>query len=187
MDAAVLRAFDESLGCFERLGAQIEEVSLPEAFATMGQMVGEIIGTEGYHFVGELVDDPALPVDDDVRPRIQIGRDLPAQTYYQRLRDQVRLRRAFDDALAGFDALLTPTVATPAPAVNTIDQSGTAAGFTRPFNLIEYCALALPNGRSDDGLPTSLQIACRGFQELLALRIGHAYQQATDWHTGIAR
>jgi aspartyl-tRNA(Asn)/glutamyl-tRNA(Gln) amidotransferase subunit A len=31
-------------------------------------------------------------------------------------------------------------------------------------------------------LPTSLQIVCRGHAEPLALRIGHAYQAAHDWH-----
>jgi aspartyl-tRNA(Asn)/glutamyl-tRNA(Gln) amidotransferase subunit A len=44
------------------------------------------------------------------------------------------------------------------------------------------CALALPNGATAVGLPLSLQIACRGYDEAMALRIGHAYQQATDWH-----
>jgi aspartyl-tRNA(Asn)/glutamyl-tRNA(Gln) amidotransferase subunit A len=44
------------------------------------------------------------------------------------------------------------------------------------------CALALPNGVTARGLPLSLQIACRGYDEAMALRIGQAYQQATDWH-----
>ena len=53
----------------------------------------------------------------------------------------------------------------------------------RFVNILEMCALALPNGfTAEAGLPISLQIACRGYQEALALRIGHAYQQATDWH-----
>ena len=41
---------------------------------------------------------------------------------------------------------------------------------------------ALPNGFTATGLPISLQIACRGYDEATALRIGWAYQQATDWH-----
>jgi aspartyl-tRNA(Asn)/glutamyl-tRNA(Gln) amidotransferase subunit A len=32
------------------------------------------------------------------------------------------------------------------------------------------------------GLPTSLQIVCRSYDEATALRIGWAYQAATDWH-----
>jgi aspartyl-tRNA(Asn)/glutamyl-tRNA(Gln) amidotransferase subunit A len=42
--------------------------------------------------------------------------------------------------------------------------------------------VALPNGIAGDGLPTSLQIVCRACDEATALRIGWAYQGATDWH-----
>ncbi|SEP20085.1 aspartyl-tRNA(Asn)/glutamyl-tRNA(Gln) amidotransferase subunit A [Methylobacterium sp. ap11] len=54
--------------------------------------------------------------------------------------------------------------------------------FTRFGNLLELCALALPNGATAGGLPLSLQIVCRGYEEAMALRIGQAYQAATEWH-----
>ena len=69
--------------------------------------------------------------------------------------------------------------------VADIDQSTTAAIFTRPVNLIDYCALAVPNGMTAGGLPISLQIVCRGHEEATALRIGQAFQKATDWHTRV--
>jgi aspartyl-tRNA(Asn)/glutamyl-tRNA(Gln) amidotransferase subunit A len=40
----------------------------------------------------------------------------------------------------------------------------------------------VPNGMTAGGLPTSLQIVCRGYQEALALRIGWAWQNTTGWH-----
>ena len=178
----VLAAYDASLEVLAGLGATIADVKLPRGFGEMGALVGRIIGAEGYSFVGALVDDPKLPIDDDVRPRIGIGRDMSAKDYLLTLRERDRVKREFEAALADFDALLTPTTATTAPPVAAIDQSGTAAGFTRPVNLIEWCALALPNGMSAAGLPTSLQIACRGHDEATALRIGWAFEQATDWH-----
>ena len=48
--------------------------------------------------------------------------------------------------------------------------------------MLDLCALALPSGFTGTGLPLSLQIACRGYDEAMALRIGQAYQRATDWH-----
>jgi aspartyl-tRNA(Asn)/glutamyl-tRNA(Gln) amidotransferase subunit A len=48
--------------------------------------------------------------------------------------------------------------------------------------LLDLCALALPDGFTKAGLPTSLQIVCRGYDEATALRIGWAYEQATEWH-----
>jgi Asp-tRNA(Asn)/Glu-tRNA(Gln) amidotransferase A subunit family amidase len=64
-----------------------------------------------------------------------------------------------------------------------IDQSRTPAVFTRMVNLLDLCALSLPNGFTAAGLPTSLQIVCRGYDEGLALRIGWAYEHAVDWLT----
>ena len=56
------------------------------------------------------------------------------------------------------------------------------AHFTRFGNFLDLCALAVPNGAGIGGLPTSLQIACRAYDEAIALRVGWAYQNATGWH-----
>jgi aspartyl-tRNA(Asn)/glutamyl-tRNA(Gln) amidotransferase subunit A len=176
----VLAAYDASLEALAGLGATIVDLPLPRGFAEMGAVVGRIIGAEGYSFVGDLVDDPSLPVDNDVRPRIQLGRGMSAKDYLLTLREKDRIKREFEAALAEVDALLTPTTATVAPPVAAVDQSGTAAGFTRPFNLIEWCALALPNGSGAAGMPTSLQIACRGNDEAMALRIGWAFERSRE-------
>jgi len=180
--ADVLAAYDAALEVLAGLGASIVDITLPRRFSRMGSLVGRIIGAEGYSFVGALVDDQSLPVDDDVRPRIQTGRNLLAQDYLLALREKEIIKREFEAALVNVDALLTPTTATVAPPVDAIDQAGTAAGFTRPFNLLDFCALAVPNGLNSGGLPISLQIACRGHGEATALRIGWAYEQATQWH-----
>ena len=110
---------------------------------------------------------------------------MPAREYIEAQRERAAVKREFDAALAGVDALLTPAACTAAPIVADIDQSTTAAHFTRPINLIDCCALALPNGMNAGGLPTSLQIVCRGYDESTALRIGQAFQRATDWHLRI--
>jgi len=183
VDAEVLAAFDASVEKLRALGATVEAVELPCAFGEMGSLAGDIIGAEGYHFVGDLVDNLNLPIDRDVRPRIWRGRDMTVRTYLDALKKRADLKRAFDVALAGYDALLTPTTATPAPVVAEIDQSTTPAIFTRAVNVLDRCALALPNGFTKGGLPTSLHIVCAGYDEAMALRIGWAYEQATDWNS----
>ena len=82
------------------IGARIVDVKLPRSFASMGVLVGRIIAAEGYTFVGSLVDDPDLPVDDDIRPRIQPGRDMPAREYIGYLREREAIKREFADANA---------------------------------------------------------------------------------------
>lgn len=182
VDAEVLAAFDASLEVLRELGATLKVVSLPLPFAAMGGMTGRIIGAEGYHFVGDLVDDMDLPIDKDVRPRIWIGRDMTARAYLDTLKKRAEVKREFDAALAGYDALLTPSTATAAPTVDSIDQSKTPAIFTRAVNLLDRCALSLPNGFTAGGMPTSLHIVCDAYDEAMALRIGWAYEQATGWN-----
>ena len=185
VDADMLAAYDESLDVLAGLGATIVDVPLPRGFVPMGDLVGRIIAAEGHTWVGEYVDDDTLPVDDDIRPRIRPGGNMSAGEYIRVQRERALVKREYDEALAGVDALLTPAVRTAAPVVAEIDQSTTAAIFTRPFNLIDWCALVVPNGLTGGGLPLSLQIACPGFEEGTALRVGLAYQRATDWHTRV--
>ena len=83
---------------------------------------------------------------------------------------------------ASVDALLTPTTLTPAIPIDQVDQSGTAAHFTRAGNYLGLCGIAIPNGFTRAGLPTSLQILCHTGDEATALRIGWAYEEATLWH-----
>jgi hypothetical protein len=107
---------------------------------------------------------------------------VSAQDYLATRKLQRDLKQAMYQALDGVDALLTPTTETAAIRLDDVDQDKMPSRFTRFGNLLEMCALALPNGATATGLPLSLQIVCRGYDEAMALRIGHAYQQATDWH-----
>jgi aspartyl-tRNA(Asn)/glutamyl-tRNA(Gln) amidotransferase subunit A len=181
-DPEMLAAYDGALAALARAGAEIIDVALPIGFADATEATGRIIGSEAYRLTGGLVDDPALPIDPAVRPRIQLGRDIRAHQYLGALAERDRMKAAFLAALNGVDALLTPTTQTAAIPNDAVDQNTTPAHFTRVFNLLEMCALAVPSGFTAGGLPLSLQIACRPYDEATALRIGWAYQQATDWH-----
>ena len=179
--ADVLAAYDASVDALTRLGARIVRPALPHRFSDYAAATGRIIGAEGYRFVGHLVDDMSLPVDPHIRPRIQLGRNVSARDYLLTLAEMSEHRRQFTTALAEVDALLTPTAQTAALPIDQVDQSGTAAYFTRAGNYLGLCGLAVPNGFTPAGLPTSLQILGHAGQEATALRIGWAYEQATDW------
>jgi aspartyl-tRNA(Asn)/glutamyl-tRNA(Gln) amidotransferase subunit A len=178
----VLFAYEAAIDTLARLGARIVRPPLPHRFSEYAAATGRIIGAEGYRFVGDLVDDPSLPVDPHVRPRIQLGRSISARDYLLTLAERDERCRQFAAALADVDALLTPTVQTTALPIDQVDQSGTAAYFTRAGNYLGLCGLAVPCGFTPAGLPASLQILCHPGQEAMALRIGWAYEQATDWH-----
>ncbi|MGH7342252.1 MAG: amidase, partial [Candidatus Rokuibacteriota bacterium] len=81
VDAEVLAAYDASVEVLRGQGATIVSLSLPNRFTDYAASTGRIIGPEGYRFVGHLVDDPSLPTDPHVRPRIQLGRGVSARDY----------------------------------------------------------------------------------------------------------
>src|ERR1700722_10115000 len=180
--AELLAAYDASLDTLARFGAEIVSVELPRRFADFTDLTGRIIGAEGYFLVGHLVDDMPLLIDDAVRPRIASGRGVSARDYLRALSERDTAKREFAAALADVDALLTPSTRTAAIPLGEVDQTTTPAHFTRFVNALDLCALSLPNGLLATGLPLSLQIVCRGYEEATALRIGQAYQAATDWH-----
>jgi aspartyl-tRNA(Asn)/glutamyl-tRNA(Gln) amidotransferase subunit A len=182
VDGEVLAAYDAALDQLARLGAEIVTIDLPCRFVDYTALTGRIIGAEGYFLLGDLIDDMSLPIDPAVRPRIAVGKGISARDYLAALHDREEAKRKFASALAGVDALLTPTTRTAAIPLEEVDQASTPAHFTRFVNFLDLCALAVPDGFTRSGLPLSLQIACRGHDEAMALRIGWAYQQATDWH-----
>jgi amidase len=101
--------------------------------------------------------------------------------------------KAYDDALADVDVLIMPTCLMTAPKNHTpgsymeavednlspINRRGSRN--TLPFNYTGHPALALPVGKSSAGLPVSMQLVGRFFDDPLLMRVAYAYQHSTDW------
>ena len=93
------------------------------------------------------------------------------------------------DLFHQFDLLLLPTVLGPAPRVDApvfkigeIELPVSALlRYTAPSNSTGLPALALPCG-FENGLPLSMQLVGKPFDEATLLRVGYNYEQATGWH-----
>ena len=145
-------------------------------------LVGRIISAEVYPRIRELAENRSLPLDEAVRPRVLAGASISPAQYQEVLEERERRKKVFLAGLEGIDAILTPTAMTPPIPLDTVDQTSTPAISTRWVNFLDLCALALPNGLTSRGLPSSLQVVCRSGAEALSLRIGWAYENSTDWH-----
>jgi aspartyl-tRNA(Asn)/glutamyl-tRNA(Gln) amidotransferase subunit A len=113
------------------------------------------------------------------------GALIRAEDYLEALRWRTALAQEQARALRRFDALLTAGALTVADRADPAqpDRLVSAPSITMPFSVGGAPALVVPCGFSRaEGLPLSLQIAAAPFAESMVLRIGHAYQQATDWH-----
>jgi len=182
-DAEVLAAYDRSLKELADMGAEI--VDLAKGGRTLkesGDLVGKIISAESYPRLAELVDDDSARLDQAVRARVRAGAGISSRQYLDVLADREKAKQEFAARIDGIDAVLTPGTLTPAIPLTEVDQTKTPAISTRWVNYLDLCALTLPNGLTKGGLPIGLQIACRGGDEAMALRIGWALESVTDWH-----
>jgi amidase len=101
--------------------------------------------------------------------------------------------KAYDAVLADVDVLVMPTCIMTAPrnvrpgshleAVedNLLSASRGGNRNTLPFNYTGHPALALPVGKSSAGLPVSMQLVGRFFDDPLLMRVAYAYQRSVDW------
>jgi aspartyl-tRNA(Asn)/glutamyl-tRNA(Gln) amidotransferase subunit A len=83
-------------------------------------------------------------------------------------------------AMETVDILMTPTRHIVAPVLGIYDSS-VGPSLTRPFNLTGYPALSICNGFTSAGLPISLQIGGRPFEDHIVLKTGDAFEKATNY------
>ena len=183
IDPEVARAFALALDVMRGLGARIDTLTPPVAYQRLAELTGKIIAAEAYALHRAWIDRDDLPFDPHVRDRIRWAKTVSAADYIGVMAERKNMRQQIECMLRDFDALLMPTTPLPAVPLSEVDQNKSPMSLlTRPLNLLDLCALALPCGFTAGGLPISLQIAGRGYDEARVLRIGWAYENATEWH-----
>lgn len=209
MQPEVKQAVRAAIATLADLGAEIVEISLPhtdyalpvyyliapaEASANLARYdgmryglsvrsadLGETYGqTRGQGFGPE------------VKRRIMLGTYALSAGYYDAYylkagKVRTLIRRDFDRALEQCEALVAPTVPTTAfrlgEKVDDPLQMYLQDVLTLGPSLAGLPGLSMPCGFDDKGLPIGLQIIGNAFDEATVLRVAHAYEQATDWHT----
>ena len=183
VDAEIQHAFHEALETLRRLGAEVRDVRIPSLHAAHSFLLILMAEAFAYH-ERDLRERPEL-YGEVLRERLLTGALVTASEYTQAQRIRAEICRETAEMLREVDVLATPT--TPKPATSFAVAHDPELGFPRsnmaPFNLTGLPTLALPCGFSASGLPLSLQLSGRPFEEATVLRVGHAYERATAWHT----
>jgi len=119
-----------------------------------------------------------------LRSRVMVGALVRAEDYVQAMRWRAELTTRTMALFGRFDLLVTAGWMAPADPAEPdgFDFFKKRQLATMPFSLTGMPALNIPCGFSSKGLPLSLQIGGRPFDEATVLRVGDAYQRATDWH-----
>jgi aspartyl-tRNA(Asn)/glutamyl-tRNA(Gln) amidotransferase subunit A len=179
MSAEMKTDFAATLEVLAELGAAIEPVELPETLEAYGSHCGRIIAPEAYANWRAYVDDERSGLAAPIRVRMLSGKSLPVADYIDGLVAQRRAIDGFQRTLDRLDAIVLPTIPFPAIPVSEVDErTSHMAAHTRFVNYLNLCSLAIPTRLSKAGLPMSLQIVVRRFDDALALRIGRAFEKA---------
>ena len=186
MDAGVRAA----ARVLEGLGAEIVSLRLPDPRPVV-DVSNVIARAESAAVHARIARERPHELQPAVRARLEIGFHITAHDYLQALRLRSRYTRAFvAEVFAETDALLAPVIPEPAPALDAVKagtveevvaRMGRFSRLTRPFNGLGLPALSVPCGFSQGGRPLALQVVGRPFDEATVLRLGHAYERATDW------
>jgi aspartyl-tRNA(Asn)/glutamyl-tRNA(Gln) amidotransferase subunit A len=190
LDAEVAGALDATIAVLKHEGANIVQVELPD----QRQLTGAsqlVLAVEAAAFHKRWMIERAQDYGPQVLMRLQNGLAIPGVSYLEALRWRGPALAAHLAAVADVDAMIAPVSPVPAP---TIAESDVGNGpdaeaviqrltrFTRPINYLGLPALSIPTGFTRTGLPVGMQLVGRSFDEAMLLRIGAAFQRATDFH-----
>ena len=193
---------------YEKLGATVKEVSLPNAKLAIAayyviapaEASANLSRFDGVRY-GYRCEDPKDLMDlytrsraegfgEEVKRRILVGTyALSAgyfDAYYLKAQKVRRLiQQDFINAFKEVDVLMSPT--TPSPAFIQGEKTSDPVTmyledvFTIAINLAGVPAMSVPAGFVN-GLPVGLQIIGDYFSEARLLNAAHQFQQVTDWH-----
>lgn len=205
VDAGVLDQVKKALNQLEKMGAVIEEVSLPhseyavatyyliapaEASSNLARYDGVRYGVRkpGKNLVDMYLETRSQGFGDEVKRRIMLGTYSLSSGYYdayylkaQKVRTLIR--QDFEKIFADFDVIVGPTAPTNAFKIGEKTDDPLTMYMndilTIPVNLAGLPAISVPCGLVD-GLPVGLQVIGKPFDEATVLRVAHAYEQEAE-------
>ncbi len=171
-------AFDRAVDLLRQAGATIVDGAMPMPLADYQRIGSLISASEAYATYGDLADDPTSKLGPGNRARILRGKGVTAADYVRLCRQRQRAIADFEAVIDAVDAIILPTTPYAAPPIADVDEADMSYGTHARFvNYLELAGLAIPIGLTPAGLPTSLQIVVRRFDDPLALRIGAAFER----------
>lgn len=194
LDSEIRDSIQTATKEFEKLGIKIKEISMPmfaygipvyyligpsETSSNLGRYDGVRYGHDRSHFTEETM------------RRIMVGTYALSSGYYDAYYKKAQKARTlfikdYEKALLECDVIMMPVTPTQPTKIGQLMsdplQNLLADAYTVSHNIVGVPSLALPSGFTNNQLPIGMQIVGKMFTEELLLRIGHQYQQVTDWH-----
>lgn len=186
VETAVLKALET----LRELGAELVDIDIEyiEHAATASGIL-HLAEAAAYH--DDVFSDRPDLYTPETRRNLEIGSYILAKDYLHAQRFRRLLGQSFRKVFRDVDVVITPTIsllATPIEQQKIMIRGQEKSVHlsmlhnTEPLDLTGLPALSVPCGFSPDHRPIGMQIVGRPFDESRLVRVGHAFQTATDWH-----
>jgi Asp-tRNA(Asn)/Glu-tRNA(Gln) amidotransferase A subunit family amidase len=166
--AARKKIFDDVFEALKKAGAKIEEAELPQMNA---QPLTVILNAEAAAAFDDITRDGRVAqlsgqANQDWPNSFRTSRVIPAVEYIRAMRERTLLQQNFHAFMEKWDVLIVPT------GTQTLQIT----------NLTGHPQVAVPCGFLNGNNPQSIIFTSRLYEEGTALRVAHAFEQATEWH-----
>jgi aspartyl-tRNA(Asn)/glutamyl-tRNA(Gln) amidotransferase subunit A len=190
LEPDVAATLDAAIKQFEKLGARIVPVALPDQSAVAAAAL-VVLAVEAAALHAPWLRTCAQDYTPQVRNRLENGLAYSAIEYLEALRWRGLALQAHLDAIGDVDVILAPASRSAAPRIDETDVGGgpnaeelvvAVMRFMRPVNYLGLPVLVVPAGQTTSGLPIGLQLIGRPFGDETCIALGRAFQDVNDYH-----
>ncbi|MGE3537716.1 MAG: amidase [Candidatus Tectimicrobiota bacterium] len=183
-DPEMTRSIDEAVAVLAAQGAEVRELD-PGPLADYAATTRVLLLSEAYAIHEQWLRERPQDYGALMRERVMTGAFFRAVDYVQAMRQRTILVQQFARCMEPVDVAITASSMDPACPIDDAERCEyTYARQARaPFNLTGSPAMAVPTGFASTGLPLSMQIIGKPFDEATVYRVARAYEQATPWTT----
>jgi aspartyl-tRNA(Asn)/glutamyl-tRNA(Gln) amidotransferase subunit A len=181
VEPAVQTGIDNALSVFRSLGATVGEVTVSslQDWHACGSLISITERAAAYE---EWAQTRLGDFSERVQRRLHLGALVSGVDYVQAVRRRRELRSELQAAMRDLDVVITAGAPGEAARMDAIPRWDLfdKPNFTMPFNVTGYPAMCVCSGFGPGGLPVSVQIVAKPFQDAMVLRVGDAFEKATQ-------
>ena len=191
IDAELRQSLDQAIGVFQDLGAEIVDLDLGDVERAQDMLAFRIVLADAFELHRAQLAQRPGDYGRDLMVRYELGKQISGADYAEALRWIEGWRKRLDRLFAGgIDAMLSPATPGAAPLRAGLAYASAIRSIPRFMSVFASAgvpSLALPCGFNHAGLPLSLELSGRAFDESTVLQLGHAFQSVTEHHLKQAR
>lgn len=182
---AVAAGIENAIRLYRKLGAEVVDldVSPMHDYAAAGFFISTVERGAAYE---EMMRDAPLKFGQRYRDRLVLASFVSGMDYVQAVRMRRDLTAEMLAAMAGVDVVLTAGNPDEAPPIDKVPRWDNLdkPNFTMAFNITGMPAICVPSGFGPNGMPVSIQLAARHFDEATLFQAAHAFEKASMLRSG---